>query len=236
MSSLHDRVVDSLGRTITHGAMPPGTIMVAEQLEQDFGVSRSVIREALRVLESLGLTESVKRLGIRVRSIYHWNVLNPHIVRWRMDGPDQGAQLRSLTELRAAVEPAAAVLAAQHAHRQAKDTLLALAAAMRKAGDAGDVDAFATLDTDFHRALLRASGNEMFAALDRAIGEVIRGRSTHGMMPTHPATITLDRHEEVAHAIATGDAERAHAALTHIMHRTCRELSPVWEDAPRPEL
>lgn len=233
MSSLHDRVVDSLGREIVHGTISPGTIMLAENLEQRYGVSRSVIREALRVLQSLGLIESVKRLGIRVRGLERWNVLDPIVVRWRLAGPDQGAQLRSLTELRETVEPAAAALAAQHAHREAADTLVELAAAMRTAGEAGDRTLFSALDIDFHRTVLRASGNEMFARLDEAIGEVIRGRTVHGMMPEHPAEITLARHEEVARAIAEGRATDAREAMETIMQRTSRELDPIWEDSPR---
>ncbi|WP_019148980.1 FadR/GntR family transcriptional regulator [Timonella senegalensis] len=232
-SSLHDHVVQSLGRAIVDGAIPQGTVMLAEVLEQKFGVSRSVIREAIRVLQSLGMTESVKRVGTRVLESGHWNALDPQLIRWRLASHEQGAQLRSLTELRVSVEPSAAALAARHAPADRTERLLQLSARMREAGTAGNQTLFADLDIEFHSEILRACGNDMFACLDSAIAEVIRGRTEHGFMPKHPSESTLDRHERVAHAIASGNSDEARSVMVEIMHRTMNELEPVWKDSPR---
>lgn len=232
-SSLHDRVVDALGRAMVNREITAGTVMLAEDLERKFGVSRSVVREAVRVLQSLGMTESVKRVGIKVLPVTRWNALDPQLIRWRLSSPEQGAQLRALTELRAVVEPAAAALAAQYGPKDSAQQLVALAAEMREAAGAGDRPAFAAADTQFHRILLRASGNEMFASLDQAIGEVIRGRSEHGMMPKHPTETSVRRHEVIAQAILDGRGGDARDAMVQIMSRTASELETVWQDTPR---
>ena len=232
-TSLHDRVVHSLGRSIVDRELPAGTIMIAEDLEGKFGVSRSVVREAIRVLASIGMTESVKRVGIKVLPVERWNALDPQLIAWRLASAEQGAQLRALTELRAVVEPAAAALAAQYGPDICAVELAELAAAMRTAAAAGDRDAFADADTQFHRVLLRAVGNEMCASLDQAIGAVIRGRAEHGMMPKHPTETAVRRHEEIARAIAEHRPEDARDTMTLIMDRTMSELEPTWRDVPR---
>lgn len=232
-SSLHSRVFQTLGREIIDGTLPPGSVMLAEALEARFSVSRSVVREAIRVLESLGLTESVKRVGTRVQPRSKWNSLDPQLIRWRLASKEQGAQLRSLTELRSSIEPSAAALAAQHAPETSSKRLLEIVALMKKAATAGNQAEFTALDIEFHREVLKASGNEMYASLDSAIAEVIRGRTEHGMMPKHPSKATLDRHQGVAQAIAQNAPQKAHDTMSQIMNRTVEELSPVWADSPR---
>lgn len=232
-TSLHNRVVHTLGKEIVSGTLGPGAIVLAESLENRFAVSRSVIREAIRVLESLGLTESVKRVGTRVQPRSKWNSLDPQLIRWRLDSKDQGAQLRSLTELRASVEPSAAALAAQYAPHESSIQLLDVVELMKSAAVAGDQELFAKLDIEFHGLILTASGNDMFASLDQAIAEVIRGRAEHGMMPKHPSQATLDRHEGVARAIAANSPEQAKETMRQIMDHTIAELAPVWADSPR---
>ena len=114
-TSLHHRAIEHLGTRIIAGDLPPGHIMLAEHLEEELKVSRSVVREAVRVLQSLGLVETTKRVGIRVLPADRWNPFDAQVIRWRLAGEGRGAQLRSLAELRTAVEPVAAELAAANA-------------------------------------------------------------------------------------------------------------------------
>ena len=107
-TSLHHRAIEHLGTRIVGGELPTGHVMLAEQLEEELKVSRSVVREAVRVLQSLGLVETIKRVGIRVLPASRWNPFDPQVIRWRLAGDGRGAQLRSLAELRSAVEPVAA--------------------------------------------------------------------------------------------------------------------------------
>jgi DNA-binding FadR family transcriptional regulator len=231
--SLHSRVVEHVGSAIATGAIAPGSTMLAESLENELGVSRSVVREAVRVLQSMGLVTSVKRVGIRVQSPSNWNVFDPQLIQWRLAEPTRGAQLRSLTEVRSAVEPLAAALAAEHAPDDVAAELLSIAARMRVLGRAGDLEGFLALDIEFHRLVLRGSGNEMFAALDDSIAAILRGRTELGLMPEHPNERALQWHVDVADAIQGRHPEVARAAMSSILVRASDEITEVWADTPR---
>ncbi|NUT71089.1 FadR/GntR family transcriptional regulator [Pseudarthrobacter sp. C4D7] len=232
-SSLHHRAIDSLGTRIISGDLPAGHIMLAEQLEVELKVSRSVVREAVRVLQSLGLVETTKRVGIRVLPASRWNPFDPQVIRWRLASGARGAQLRSLAELRAAVEPAAAELAAQNAPAALRMELVDVARAMREAGNNGEVARFLELDIRFHSLLLSGSGNEMFANLMGQVAETLTGRTVHGLMPDHPHQAALQWHQDVAEAIARGDAASAREASDRIMRRTMTQMADTWTEQPR---
>src|SRR6185312_795657 len=133
-----------------------------------------------------------------------WNKFDPSVIRWRLAADGKGVQLRSLTELRSAVEPAAAELAAQHSPEEMSAELMAIAARMRAVGRAGDLQHFLELDIQYHALVLAASGNEMFAQMHSMIAEVLRGRTDYGLMPTHPHEEALQLHVDVADAIQSG--------------------------------
>lgn len=235
-SRLHDLVVDALGRRVVQGELPAGATMLAGDLEAEFGVSRSVVREAVRALQSLGLVETTKRVGIRVLPMARWNVFDASVIRWRLAADEQGVQLRSLTELRSAIEPAAAELAARHAPDDLAAELIAIAGRMRAVGRAGDLATFLDLDIRFHALVLASSGNEMFAKLEGVIGEVLRGRTEHGLMPDHPHEEALQLHLDVADAILGRRPEAARDAMDRIMRRTVEEVESVWAGRPRVHL
>ena len=227
-SSLHTRVTEDVGRSIVDETVPAGTVLLTDEIERRQGVSRSVVREAIRVLASMGLVESVKRIGIRVLPPSRWNIYDPTLIRWRLLGPGKGEQLRSLTELRSAVEPMAAELAATHAAPTVSAELVAVAALMRTEGHADDLAGFLELDIRFHRLVLQASGNEMFAHLDEPVAAVLSGRTDLGLMPDHPHENTLQLHADVADAIAAGQPRKARASMELIMRRTYAEVQPTW--------
>ena len=231
-SSLHDRAVEDIGRRIIDGRLGTGTTVLADQLATELGVGRSVIREAVRVLRTLGLVTSVRRVGIRVLPESHWNVFDPQVIAWRLDSQNRGAQLRSLTELRSSVEPMAAELAALRSPGAASAELLSIAATMRTVGRSGDLDGFLDLDIRFHCLVLEASGNEMFAAMGGMISSVLRGRTELGLMPETPHEHALPMHVDVADAVQGGHGARARSAMELIMQRTAAEVEHVWKDLP----
>ncbi|NDO88879.1 FadR/GntR family transcriptional regulator [Cellulosimicrobium composti] len=224
---LHTTVLDTLGRRITSGDAPAGTPLTLESIGTEFGVSRTVAREVMRLLEGLGLVRSKRRVGIVVLGIEDWNVLDPRVIRWRLEGPGRDAQLRTLTELRHAVEPLAAAGAARHATDAERAELVAAAARMRLLGEAGDLKEFLRLDVRFHEILLRASGNEMFGALAGVVAAVLSGRTHLGLMPASPVPEALDQHEAVARAVADADAEAAEAAMAAIVGEVRSALGGV---------
>lgn len=213
---LHSTVLEVIGSEITAGALPAGSVLTLEQIQQRFAVSRTVARETMRMLEHLGLVTSRRRVGLVVRPATDWMVFDPRVIRWRLAGPGRLAQLRSLTELRAAVEPVAAAAAARHADPAEVDRLLALATRMRELGEAGRLDEFVVCDIEFHALLLRAGRNEMFAALTDVVAEVLAGRTRHGLMPDRPRPEALDAHDAVADAVRSRDPQAAERAMTVI--------------------
>jgi len=227
-SNLHQHVVDTLGVRIIDGTLATGATIFADSVAAEFGVGRSVVREALRVLESLGLVTATRRVGTRVMPSTAWNVYDPRVIAWRLSGSGEADQLRSLTELRFAVEPFAAELAAANASPEQGGELLHIAARMRTLGRSGDLDGFLELDQAFHGLVLEASGNEMFRHLDLAVAEVLRGRTTLGLMPTHPHEEALQWHVDVADAIHGGRPAAARAAMENIMRLAFEELERAW--------
>ena len=231
-SSLHDRAVENIGRRIIDGQLADGATVLADQLAAELGVGRSVIREAIRVLRSLGLVTSVRRVGVRVLPASQWNLFDPQVIAWRLASQGRGAQLRSLTELRSSVEPMAAELAAARSTAEASAELLGVAATMRTVGRAGDLQGFLELDIRFHCLVLASSGNEMFAAMDGMVAAVLRGRTELGLMPATPHEHALQMHVDVADAVQGGHAQRARSAMELIMQRTAAEVQHVWKDLP----
>ena len=214
---LHTGVADTLGREIVDGVRPAGSVLTLEQIQERFGVSRSVARDAMRLLESVGLVLPKRRVGLVVLDSSEWGVFDPTLIGWRLAGPGRSSQLQSLTELRAAVEPVAAAGTARHADHATRVRLVELAAQLRQAGTAGDLETFLALDIEFHQTLLRGSRNEMFAALCDVVAVVLTGRTRLGLMAPHPAEAALAGHEEVAGAIRDFDPEGAERAMAAIM-------------------
>jgi DNA-binding FadR family transcriptional regulator len=214
---LHESVLNQLGELIVFGTIAPGSVLRIEELERRFSVSRSVIREAIRTLASMNVVAAKRRVGVTVVDRAAWNVFDPRIIRWRLAGSDRLAQLQSLSELRSGVEPVAAALAAERATPEHETALLTAAAGMSATGRAGDLDRYLAHDIDFHRALLDASGNEMFASLIDVVAEVLSGRTRHHLMPHHPEEAAIRLHIEVAHAVQLRDPIRARLAMTEIL-------------------
>src|SRR5712692_3135820 len=110
--SLHGRIVHAIGRRIVRGDLRPGDLLPAEP---ELGASRTVVREATKVLAAKGLVESRPKTGTRVRPRDQWNLLYPDVLAWQQEGAADDDLLRKLTEVRRVIEPAAAELAAARA-------------------------------------------------------------------------------------------------------------------------
>ncbi|HEY8719951.1 FadR/GntR family transcriptional regulator [Pengzhenrongella sp.] len=225
---LHEQVLSRLGPALVSGEHAEGTVLRIDEIAQSNGVSRTVARDVIKVLESLHLVSTRRSVGVTVRPRGEWNVFDPRLIRWRLAGPDRARQLRSLSELRHGVEPVAAALAATHALPEHIGTLTAAVIGMSVTGRQGDLEAYLEHDTAFHCALLAASGNDMFAALASVVSEVLAGRTHHDLMPEHPEPAAIRLHGDVAQAIASGDASGAERAMRAIVDEATEAMEAAF--------
>lgn len=216
-SPVHDALVERVGAAIVQGEHPAGTRLLTADLAESSGASRSAAREAVRVLESLGLVQVRRKAGIEVLPVEHWNVYAPEVITWRLDGPDRDRQLHELGELRGAVEPLAARLAAANATDAQREALVAAALAMARNEQRADDADYLAADVRFHRTLLRASGNPMLGMLGDVVQSVLEGRTRLALMPQAANPQAVRWHRDVAFAVAGGDAEAAFEAMSRIV-------------------
>lgn len=214
---LHVAPSRALGIEVIDGVWSEGGARTLEDIQDRFGISRTVAREIAAHLEATGLVRSRRRLGLIAQPAARWNYLHPVLIQWRLRSTQREKQIRSLTQLRLVVEPEAAEGAARNADIHTRARLLPLAAEMRRTGEAGRLTEFMELDIEFHRIILQASGNELFAAMSDLVASVLQGRTELGLMPSQPKPVALAGHEDVADAVFRGDPERARAAMQAIL-------------------
>lgn len=213
-------ILDTLGEEIVSGEMPEGHTFTLQDLSTRFGISRTVAREAMRALEQLGLVSSSRRVGIKVLPASRWAVFDRSVITWRLSAEAQRpGQITSLNQLRTAVEPVAAGLAALNASEEETARLTELAQQLIELTEArvGNSDEFLAADVEFHTLLLTASGNEMFAALAAPIMNVLEGRTRYGIMPDEPELGAMRLHSDLADAIARRDPEAAEATSRNLL-------------------
>jgi DNA-binding FadR family transcriptional regulator len=217
VGALHGTLLAALGTGIVSGGYLPGQILTLESVSATHGLSRSVAREAIRVLESMGMVAARRRVGITVQPPTEWNVFDPRLIRWRLEAGDRAAQLISLAELRRGFEPTAAALAARRADLQHCRLMAAAVSDMVVHARSGDLEASLLAEKLFHRTLLEASGNEMFRALNDVVAEILAGPYLHRMMPDWPNADAIALHDEVARAIRLRDESAAEGAMRAII-------------------
>ncbi|MDJ0413477.1 FadR/GntR family transcriptional regulator [Rhodococcus opacus] len=227
---LHETVLDRLGSDIVAGVVAPGTRISADDVVTQYSVSRTVVREVVRVLESLGLLVVRRRVGITVLGEEHWNSLDPSVIRWKLAGPQRFEQLSSLSELRSGIEPLAARLAATRATPEQCGALTAAVIGMSSTSRAADTDAYLAHDSDFHRTLLTASGNPLLRAMSQIVVEVLEGRTRHSLMPHVAETEAIRLHGVVASSIQMGDADAAEAAMRAIVSESATAVEQMKDE------
>src|SRR5689334_3061384 len=150
--SLHAMVLERIGRSIVRGDLAPGDRLPnADDWSAAHGVSRTVLREVIKVLAGKGMVESRPRIGTRIRERSNWNFLDPDVLAWRYGATTSFEDARSLFELRRAIEPMAGALAAERASETEIAELERLCEKMEQNVD--DNERFALVDLAFHQAI-----------------------------------------------------------------------------------
>lgn len=207
-------LVESLGRSIVGGKFDADSFPTEGELASQHGTSRSVTREAVKMLTAKGLLRARPRQGTRVTSESHWNLLDPDVLRWLLERKFSLPLLKEFTEMRLAIEPAAVALAAERADAETLARLEASLERMR-AADRGEGDAVEA-DIAFHTALLGASGNRFFANLDQLVNTALR-ISIRFTNSIKGRSASIPQHEQVLAAVRARDCARASAAMRSLI-------------------
>jgi len=214
---LHGQLVQQLGQMIVSGDLGADRPLVPEEIGQRFEVSRTVVRESLRVLEAKGLVSARPNVGTRVRPVADWNLLDPDIIEWRAFGPQRDDQRRELLELRWTIEPLAARLAAGHEREDIQQRLADMAEIMAHAAAQGDGLTFSRADAEFHSLLLQVAGNRMLEHLSGIVSSALHVSGGPVTGCDRPADASVGLHHRIVEAVAAGDGGTAEAAMRQLL-------------------
>jgi len=207
-------MLDALGRAIVTGVYDGKRFPTEAELTIQHGVSRSVTREAVKMLTAKGLLSARPKQGTIVQPAASWNLFDADVLRWLLERKFSIALLRHFNELRLAIEPAAAALAAVNTDAEAK-TLIRVGYDRMVAAEAGDDD---PLDADiaFHLAILRGSDNPFFVQFQEVVSTALR-TSIRFTNRFKGRSASLPAHKAVLDAIEVGEQLAARSAMKAII-------------------
>ena len=227
--NLTQQVADTLGNAIINGKYGshnpvPSEAVLCEQLQ----VSRSAAREAVKSLAAKGLITSRARQGIRVLPESEWNLFDADVLRWMRDSNPSLELLREFTELRVAVEPEAAMLAAQRQNLRKIEVIKEALDRMKKA-ESGLDDPLES-DIAFHLSVLDASGNRFFAQLGRIIDTTLRVSIRFTNMRTGVKAGNHADHKKIYDAIVEEQPHMAAQHATNLMNGSLETIVSALEE------
>ena len=203
-------LLDSVGKAIVVGAYDARPFPTEADLARQYEVSRSVTREAVKMLTAKGLLVARPRKGTSVQPARAWNLFDPDVLRWMLERKFSLDLLRQFNELRIAIEPMAAALAAEAADAGGIAAITAGYEWM-VAAEAGDDDPLEA-DIAFHIAVLEASANPFYAQFRDVVQTALR-TSIRFTNRFKGRTASLPQHRAVLTAIEARDGEAARAAM-----------------------
>jgi len=215
--------VHTIGLRILRGDLKPGDALPGEEeLRLDQSVSRTVLREAVRVLAAKGLVHARPKTGTRVSARSQWNVVDPDVLAWRIEAGPDSELYSEVTEMRLAIEPQAARLTAV---RASGDEIAAIAEAY--AGmEAGvrDQAAYLTADLDFHERILTACHNGLLAYLGAVLRAAFRATFEHTTSSPRSRRRALPLHHAILAGIQVHDGDAAEAAMRTLIADTAADI------------
>ena len=229
---LHDQITRFLALEILRGNLRPDDPDTLSELElcRRLKVSRTVLRESMKVLVAKGLVDIRPKVGIRIRPRADWNLVDPDLLAWQQEAGVDSGFIRNLSEVRLVAETAAAELAAMRATDE--DLAKIRQAYQRMEAGSKSKAAYAAADIDFHGALFAACHNDLLQQMSSTIRNALRGahRFTAHLSPE----IGLPLHKAVADAIMNRDGAGARASMeklvvesAHTLHRAIQAKTPV---------
>lgn len=213
---LHGRVVHEIGLRIVSGQLEPGEMLPNEGLlGAELHVSRSVLRESVKVLAAKGLVEVRTKTGTRILPREHWHLLDPDVLSWQFEEAVRPKDLYDLLEFRLLLEPAVVRLAAERRTQEQLESMTRWLDAMT--AKVADPESFIAADLEFHTEIFDASGNELLEHIPVMIEVALRaGRRVHTREPVRYEP-SLRCHRSVLEAIAAGDGQAAADAMRELV-------------------
>jgi DNA-binding FadR family transcriptional regulator len=221
--TLHTQVAREIGLQILKGKLKPGAVLPNEaDFGMQLGVSRTALREAVKVLAAKGLVEVRRKTGTRVRPQHDWNALDPDVLNWLFSGNGFAVGIPDLLELRLIIEPAGARLAAQ---RATAENLAEIEAALQGMETAIE-DSASSVESDlkFHLAILEATHNTFMRPFGALIQEALRASFKLTNRDRAAFEKSLRRHRDVFEAIRARDPQAAEVAMQIVLNRTSEDI------------
>ncbi|MEV0188725.1 FCD domain-containing protein [Kitasatospora purpeofusca] len=214
---LHGQLVQQLGQMIVSGDLGADRPLVPEEIGQRFEVSRTVVRESLRVLEAKGLVSARPNVGTRVRPVSDWNLLDPDIIEWRAFGPQRDEQRRELFELRWAIEPLASRLASGHGREDVQQRMAELIEILGHACAQADLATYARADAELHVLILQLAGNRMLEHLSGIVACALQVSGGPATACERPSEASVGMHARLVEALGAGDGSAAENTMRALL-------------------
>lgn len=227
--SLGTQVASELGRSIVSGDHEVDSLLADEAaLAERFKVSRSVIRDAVKILVGKGMLEARRGIGTRVRSREHWGMLDDDVMAWHLSVAPRAEYMEQLVEFRRVFEPTASRWAAA---RASDNALADIESALRDMEAAqGSVEDFIVADARFHASILKAAGNDFMQSLEGVIYSafLFSIRLTNREPSNNEASMPF--HRAIWRAIAKGDERAAERAMQRHLDDTSERLERALDN------
>ncbi|MBK8071708.1 MAG: FadR family transcriptional regulator [Ramlibacter sp.] len=232
IKNVHGNTVDHLGEAIVAGRYPAGSAIPPEpMLCEELGVSRTVVREAMKSLVAKGLISTGPKVGTRVLAEDQWNWFDPDVIIWQSKAGLTAEFLRDLQDLRRVVEPAAVRLAAERATVQDIVAIEAAFAGMKKAVEEGGD--YVTHDLMFHQGLLRACRNRMLVQMSKALGALLRTSFEISTSRKDGPRNSLPLHRAVLDAVIAHQPAKAERAVIVLIEGAHDDIEAVLNSRRR---
>ncbi|WP_374652046.1 FadR/GntR family transcriptional regulator [Dongia sp.] len=229
--SLHRSVAQDIGARILNGEFAPGTLLPNEaEWCEAFGVSRTAVREAIKMLMAKGLILSRPKIGSRVQPRASWNLLDRDVLAWYCAAANPTHFLIHMQQVREILEPETAALAATNRTETQMAEIDAAFAAMR---EAKTLAAWNDADVLFHQAILLAAGNELLVPLGLVIESALGSMFRYTASQRGDIGRTLPGHERILQAIRTRKPNAARLAVRQLLRDTGRVVDQVTRTAPK---
>jgi DNA-binding FadR family transcriptional regulator len=226
IKNVHGHTLDRLGEAIVAGRYGPcGVVPPEPTLCDELGVSRTVVREAIKSLVAKGLVTTGPKVGTRVTPAEQWNWFDPDVVAWHTRSGLTREFLREVQELRRLIEPAAVRMAAERATAAEIAEVEAAYAGMKDAIEHGGD--YVRHDLAFHQGLLRACHNRMLAQMSQALGALLRTSfEISTAKPDGPAS-SLPLHRAVLDAVIAHQPQKAERAILVLIDGAADDIELV---------